>query len=46
MGEIISAKRDTSVTVNYAIEILALNDNTLGGLTITVGDCLLIENSN
>ncbi|MGJ7029689.1 hypothetical protein [Niabella hirudinis] len=38
MGEIIGVARDTSAAVNYAIGMLALNDNTLGGLATTVGD--------
>lgn len=38
MGEIIGVARDTSAAVNYAIGLLALNDNTLGGLATTVGD--------
>lgn len=38
MGEIIGVARDTSEAVNYAIGMLALNDNTLGGLSSTVGD--------
>ena len=37
-GEIIGVARDTSETVNYAIGMLALNDNTLGGTSETVGD--------
>lgn len=31
LGEIIGAARDTSATVNYAIGVLALDDNTIGG---------------
>ncbi|GAB3665731.1 hypothetical protein GCM10028791_41540 [Echinicola sediminis] len=38
MGEIIGVARDTSEAVNYAIGMLALDDNTLGGLSTTVGD--------
>lgn len=38
MGEIIGVARDTSATVNYAIGLLALDDNTLGGLATTIGD--------
>lgn len=38
MGEIIGVARDTSELVNYAIGLLALNDNTLGGLANTEGD--------
>lgn len=38
LGEIIGVARDTSEAVNYAIGLLALNDNTLGGLAETVGD--------
>ena len=38
LGEIIGVARDTSEAVNYAIGMLALNDNTLGGLSTTVGD--------
>jgi hypothetical protein len=37
-GEIIGVSRDTSEVVNYAIGMLALNDNTLGGTSETVGD--------
>ncbi len=37
-GEIIGVARDTSETVNYAIGMLALNDNTLGGTSETVAD--------
>ena len=37
LGEIIGVARDTSDAVNYAIGMLALNDNTLGGLAETVG---------
>lgn len=38
LGEIIGVARDTSEAVNYAIGMLALNDNTLGGTSTTVGD--------
>jgi hypothetical protein len=38
MGEIIGVARDTSEAVNFAIGLLALNDNTLGGMATTVGD--------
>jgi len=38
LGEIIGVARDTSSRVNYAIGMLALNDNTLGGASSTVGD--------
>ncbi len=38
MGEIIGVARDTSESVNYAIGMLALDDNTLGGVSTTVGD--------
>ncbi|WAC10110.1 hypothetical protein [Dyadobacter pollutisoli] len=37
-GEIIGVARDTSDAVNYAIGMLALNDNTLGGTSETVAD--------
>lgn len=37
-GEIIGVARDTSESVNYAIGMLALNDNTLGGTAGTVAD--------
>ncbi|TKG94399.1 hypothetical protein EYV94_13120 [Puteibacter caeruleilacunae] len=37
-GEIIGVARDTSETVNYAIGMLALNDNTLGGISETIAD--------
>lgn len=37
-GEIIGVARDTSEVVNYAIGMLALNDNTLGGTSETVAD--------
>jgi hypothetical protein len=38
LGEIIGVARDTSEVVNYAIGMLALNDNTLGGTSETVAD--------
>lgn len=38
MGEIIGVSRDTSDAVNFAIGLLALNDNTLGGTAETIGD--------
>jgi len=38
LGEIIGVARDTSEAVNYAIGILALDDNTLGGLSSTIAD--------
>ncbi len=38
LGEIIGVARDTSDVVNYAIGMLALNDNTLGGTAETIGD--------
>lgn len=38
MGEIIGVARDTSRAVNYAIGMLALNDNTLGGTSETIAD--------
>jgi len=37
-GEIIGVARDTSDANNYAIGLLALNDNTLGGTSETVAD--------
>jgi len=37
-GEIIGVARDTSKTVNYAMGMLALNDNTLGGTSKTIAD--------
>ncbi|QCX40532.1 hypothetical protein FF125_19560 [Aureibaculum algae] len=37
-GEIIGVARDTSETVNYSLGMLALNDNTLGGNSKTIGD--------
>lgn len=38
LGEIIGVARDTSDVVNYAIGMLALNDNTLGGTSETIAD--------
>jgi len=38
MGEIIGVARDTSAAVNYAIGMMALDDNTLGGASTTIGD--------
>ncbi|WP_211092449.1 hypothetical protein [Chitinophaga eiseniae] len=38
LGEIIGVSRDTSSAVNYAIGMLALNDNTLGGTAATIAD--------
>ena len=38
LGEIIGVARDTTETVNYAIGMLALNDNTLGCTSETVAD--------
>jgi len=38
LGEIIGVARDTSSAVNYAIGMMALDDNTLGGASTTVGD--------
>lgn len=38
MGEIIGVSRDTSAAVNYAIGMLALDDNTLGGSPETIAD--------
>ncbi|WOK04927.1 hypothetical protein RT717_17740 [Imperialibacter roseus] len=37
-GEIIGVARDTSETVNYAIGVLALDDNTLGGTSESIAD--------
>jgi len=37
-GEIIGVARDTSEIGNYAIGMLALNDNTLGGTSETIAD--------
>lgn len=42
-GEIIGVARDTSDAVNYAIGMLSLNDNTLGGTAETVGDAAPFE---
>ncbi|GAO42731.1 hypothetical protein FPE01S_01_17490 [Flavihumibacter petaseus NBRC 106054] len=42
-GEIIGVSRDTSASVNYAIGMLALNDNTLGGTASTVADAAPFE---
>ena len=38
MGEIIGVSRDTTAAVNYAIGMLALNDNTIGGTADVQGD--------
>ncbi len=38
LGEIIGVARDTSQAVNYALGMLALNDNTLGGTSETIAD--------
>lgn len=38
MGEIIGVARDTSEAVNYAIGMLALNDNTISGTADIQGD--------
>ncbi|MGM9803336.1 MAG: hypothetical protein ACI308_04080 [Muribaculaceae bacterium] len=38
MGDIIGVARDTSEVVNYAIGVLALNDNTIGGTANIEGD--------
>lgn len=38
LGEIIGVSRDTSQAVNYAIGMLALDDNTLGGTAETIAD--------
>lgn len=37
-GDIIGVARDTSITVNYAIGALALDDNTIGGSSDVEGD--------
>ncbi|PWJ56912.1 hypothetical protein CLV98_10921 [Dyadobacter jejuensis] len=37
-GEIIGVARDTTEAVNYAIGMLALDDNTLGGTSETIAD--------
>lgn len=42
-GEIIGVARDTSEAVNYAIGMLALNDNTLGGTSETIADAAPFE---
>ena len=38
IGEIIGVARDTSAEVNFAIGMMALNDNTIGGACTTIGD--------
>jgi hypothetical protein len=38
LGEIIGVARDTSEAVHYAIGILSLDDNTLGGTSETIAD--------
>lgn len=38
LGEIIGVARDTSEAVNFAIGMLALDDNTLGGTSETIAD--------
>lgn len=38
LGEIIGVARDTCEAVNYAIGMLALDDNTLGGTSETIAD--------
>lgn len=38
IGEIIGVARDTSQVVNYAIGMLALDDNTIGGTSETIAD--------
>ncbi len=38
IGEIIGVARDTSNAINYAIGMLALDDNTLGGTSETIAD--------
>lgn len=38
LGEVIGVARDTSKTVNYDIGVLALNDNTIGGLSRYTSD--------
>jgi hypothetical protein len=43
MGEIIGVARDTSEAVNFAIGMLALDDNTLGGVSTTVGDAAAFQ---
>ncbi|MGZ3754055.1 MAG: hypothetical protein ACXVAY_14110 [Mucilaginibacter sp.] len=42
-GEIIGVARDTSETGNYAIGMLALNDNTLGGTAETLADAAAFQ---
>lgn len=42
-GEIIGVARDTSAAINYAIGMLALNDNTLGGVSETIADAAPFE---
>ncbi|WP_316834202.1 hypothetical protein [Pedobacter nutrimenti] len=42
-GEIIGVARDTSEVANYAIGMLALNDNTLGGTSETIGDAAAFQ---
>jgi hypothetical protein len=42
-GEIIGVARDTNETVNYAIGMLALNDNTLGGTSETIADAAAFQ---
>jgi len=37
-GEIIGVARDTSDAVNYAIGLLSLDENTIGGLSETIAD--------
>lgn len=37
-GEVIGVARDTSDAVNFAIGVLALNDNTIGGTSDITGD--------
>lgn len=37
-GEIIGVARDTSEVVNYAIGMMALDDNTIGGTSRTIAD--------
>jgi len=43
LGEIIGVSRDTSRAVNYAIGVLALNDNTLSGTAATIGDAAAFQ---
>jgi hypothetical protein len=38
VGEVIGVARDTSRAVNYAIGVLSLNDNTIGGTPETIAD--------